>query len=125
MTRRLQEAADELAAFRERKGDTTDAPSLFDTIAAVIESAGEVWKLEVLEAIVAVAKRKPTLTVEDLDGLVPPTIDLRALGGVMLEAQRRGYIRKGQWVTSGRERHGRPVRQWISLIHRGGDGGAA
>ena len=118
MTDRLRDTVAALDDYRKAK--KAAPPDLFATIAAVTEAAGTVWKLEVIEAIVTVAKRRPTLTVEDLDGLVPPTIDLRALGGVMLEAQRRGYIRKGGWTTSGRERHGRPVREWHSLIYRDG-----
>ncbi len=116
MNRRLHEAVAELDEYRARQAEAQ--PDLFSVIQAVTEAAGTVWTLEVLEAIVTTAKRKPVLTVEDVSPLCPPTIDMRALGGVMLEAQRRGYITKGGWVTSGRERHGRPVRQWHSRIYR-------
>lgn len=119
MTRRLDDAVTALSAYRESKAPQQD--DLFSTIQAVTRAAGTVWTLEVLEAIVETAKRKPVLTVEDVSPLCPPTIDMRALGGVMLEAQRRGYITKGGWVTSGRERHGRPIRAWHSRIYRGGD----
>jgi hypothetical protein len=119
MSRRLQAAADELAAFRAKRDQTE--PDLFSTIEAVVEAAGDVWRLEVLEAIVTIAKRKSVLTVEDITPLAPPTLDMRAIGGVLLDAQRRGYITKGGWVTSGRERHGRPVREWHSRVYRGDD----
>jgi hypothetical protein len=52
--------------------------------------AGDVWRLEVLEAIVVSAKREPIVTVEDITPLAPPTLDLQAIGVVMLEAQRPG-----------------------------------
>ena len=74
----------------------------------VAEHAGTVWTPRRSKRS-PVALSHPELTVEDLDGLIPPTYDLRARGGVMLEVQRRGYIRKLGWVGSGRERHGRPV----------------
>jgi hypothetical protein len=119
VSRRLQDAADELAAYRAQRSQAE--PDLFSVIESVTRAAGDVWRLEVLEAIVTVAKRKAVLTVEDITPHAPPTIDLRAIGGVMLEAQRRGYITKGGWVTSGRERHGRPVREWASRIYQGGD----
>jgi len=118
MTDRLREAVASLAAHRRAKAEAQ--PDLFSAIASVVEHAGNAWRVATLDAIVTVAQRKPVLTVEDLDGLVPPTVDLRALGGMMLEAQRHGYIRKAGWVTSGRERHGRPVREWVSLIFRDG-----
>src|SRR5262245_30594934 len=72
---RLRAAADELAAYRARK-DAEKPFDLFSTITAVTQAAGTVWTLEVLEAIVETARRKPTLTVEDVSPLCPPTIDM-------------------------------------------------
>ncbi len=118
---RLRQAVTELDAYRETARESRDvSPDLFSQIAAVAEHAGTVWTMQTLEAIRQVALTHAELTVEDLDGLIPPTYDLRAVGAVMLEASRRGYIRKLGWVGSGAKRHGRPLRLWASLIYEGG-----
>jgi hypothetical protein len=103
---RLRDAVTELDAYCGRYPGSDREPDLFSQIAAVTENAGSVWTLECLEAIRQVALRHREFTVEDLDGLIPPTYDLRAVGGVMLEAARRGYCRKLGWVGSGAKPHG-------------------
>lgn len=84
MNRRLRDAVTELDTYRASKAQAP--PDLFSVIQAVTENAGEVWRLESLEAVRQVALRRRVLTVEHVAPLVPPTIDLRALGGVMLFA---------------------------------------
>jgi hypothetical protein len=74
MNRRLRDAVAELDAYRAQRDQ--QQPDLFTTIAAVTKAAGTVWTLEVLEAIVATARRKPTLTVEDIPA-VHTTICIR------------------------------------------------
>jgi hypothetical protein len=119
MTRRLHDAVAELDAYRSRQAEAQ--PDLFSVIQAVAEAAGDVWRAEALEAVVQTAKRKAVFTVADLDGLLPPTIDGRAIGAVLLEAAKRGYIERGDWISGGSARHARPVRQWRSLIVERGE----
>jgi hypothetical protein len=117
---RLRETVTELDAYRRMSNRSdTPPPDLFSQIVAVAENAGTVWTVQTLEAIRQVALTHSEFTVEDLDGLIPATYDLRAVGGVMLEAARRGYCRKLGWVGSGSKRHGRPLRLWASLIYEG------
>jgi hypothetical protein len=94
---RLRDAVTELDAYRAHSG-ATEGPDLFSQIAAVTENASTVWTVQTLEAIRQVALTHAEFTVEDLDGLLPPTYDLRAVGGVMLEA--RGVATAGNSVGS-------------------------
>ena len=123
MSRRLDDARAVFDAYRAQKAE--QPPSLFDQILAVAENAGEVWRAEALRALEHLALTRATLTVEDLSPLVGPTYDRRALGSVLLEGARRGWIQRGGWVTGNQDRHGRAVRQWHSWLYgRGGDDAA-
>jgi len=116
---RLRQAVTELDAFRKRAEPAT--PDLFSAIATVVGHAGEVWRAEALRAVQEIATRHAEFTVEDVSPLVGATYDRRALAGILLEAQRAGWCRPISRVGSGRERHGRPVRLWASLIYGGAD----
>lgn len=114
---RLREAVETFAQFRAAQREP--APDLFSQISTAVQNAGEIWRAEELRAVEEIAHRHTEFTVEDVSPLVGPTYDGRALGGILLEAERRGICHKLGWVGSGRERHGRPVGLWASRIYRG------
>jgi hypothetical protein len=67
------------------------------------------------------ARTHDEFTVEDIAPLVQATYDLRALGGIMLQAKRHGWIEAAGYVNSGRARHGKPIRCWRSRLFDGRD----
>lgn len=80
------------------------------------------WNTEALSTCHAVATRLPRLATDDLwEAGLPPTRENRALGPIMREACRRGWIvpldgedrkSKCKW------QHGRPLQLYRSLIWR-------
>ena len=83
------------------------------------------WKQAALSAIWRIADRWPTLTTDNVWLLLADSewshlpIDPRAMGAIMREAQRRGWIAPtAEWKASVRVvNHARPIRVWRSLIH--------
>ncbi|MEM8757246.1 MAG: hypothetical protein AAGF47_05635 [Planctomycetota bacterium] len=82
----------------------------------------DTFKLAADDAIEAVARRRESFTIDDVRTVMRPgegwpEIDLRALGGRMLAAQRRGLIEPtDRVVRSDRAAcHHRSVRVWKSL----------
>lgn len=123
MNGRLRDAVAALDDYRADKAQ--QQPDLFTILEQVVETAGEVYRQETLQAIYELAQRRPTFTVEHVQPLAAPCHDRRAIGGLLVEANKRGWINKGGWVSSGAERHGRPVREWHSLLYRGDTDDAA
>ena len=116
MSGRLNDAVRELAPFREAKAAAQ--PDLFSVIEQVTANAGEVWRLDALNALQELARTRPTLTIEHLSPLCGATHDRRALGGILTEGKRRGWIENGGLVYAGAERHGRPIVQWHSRLYQ-------
>ncbi len=54
--------------------------------------------------------------VEDLDQHLPPTVDRRAVGWVLRQGARNGWMHATGYVNGGPSRHGRPVVLWQSDI---------
>ena len=119
MSRRLQDAADELAAYRAQREIGVGYPDLFSSIESVAAHEGNAWKDEALDLLHVIARTKRTFTVEDLDRHLPQTVDKRAVGWVLRQGARNGWMRADGYVNGGRSRHGRPIVRWVSLI--GGD----
>jgi hypothetical protein len=124
MSGRLHDAADELARYRaKRQPPEREQPDLWSVVSAAVESvadhAGQVWRQEALEAVYETAKRLAYFTVMNLDGLIPATLDKRAVGWVLREGAKRGWYEADGYETGDRTRHGRPVVRWRSLIYRG------
>jgi hypothetical protein len=124
---RLNEALAALDAARARQevgreldlfGPPADLAPVARAIESVTEHAGPEWRYEALAVVERAARAQSELTVEDIAPHVPPTIDRRALGGVMVEAKRRGWLEPLGYVSSGAERHHKPIRLWRSRIHR-------
>lgn len=117
MSGRLQEAKDALDRYREERPLTLD-----ETIAQVAEHAGPEWRDHALEAVRQAALTNDLVTVDEVHPFISEaTYDLRALGGVMRTAGRRGWIRRlpNQYRPSKRpETHSRPLAVWESLIYR-------
>jgi len=85
--------------------------------------AHAVWKSYAMKAVEILALHRPEFTsdavVRALDAmLVPPTHEMRALGGIMQRAQRQGWIEPtDRFEFSERvSRHHAPLRVWRSLI---------
>lgn len=98
-----------LEHHRDRQPDLFSAPTWADP-----QSPGERWLADALEIVRTAAESRESFTVEDLTFSSTP--DARAVGAVMRQAARRGWITNAGYVTSGRERHGRPVVLWISKL---------
>lgn len=104
---------------RERAGRgpdlfTAPRPAAQDPWPSLSTSA--LWREAALEEVRRVAGRTDTFTVADLD--VPDHAqDARAVGNVLLEAARRGWIEAtDRYASGGAARHGRPVRVWRSKL---------
>src|SRR5262245_17307355 len=116
MSRRLDDTVAAFADYRAKKAE--EPPDLFSVLDESLEHAGDAWTVAALTAIRNAAQRHAELTVEDID--FPPSHDMRVVGAAMLEAKRQGVLRPLGWVGSGRDRHGRPIRLWASLVYRAG-----
>jgi hypothetical protein len=112
--RATSEPARELDLF----GPVADVDPIMRAIASVADHAGEAWRAQALAIVERVARALPELTIEDVAPHVELTVDRRALGAVMIEAKRRGWIVPEGYVTSNAERHHKPIRLWRSRLHR-------
>jgi hypothetical protein len=99
-------------------GPPADLEPVMGAIESVAEHAGEEWKAQALAVVERVARALPELTVEDVAPLVEATVDMRALGAIMLTAKRRGWIVAAGYVAAGAERHAKPIRLWRSRLYR-------
>ena len=80
---------------------------------------GGSWQEQALLALRRLAEQQEEFTSETLKPLLPPAVELRALGGVFSAAQRDGLIEPtGRYASPGGRTasHGRPQRVWRSLI---------
>lgn len=113
--REAREACDQARRERESYGDVPDLFSAWEQPAAPPDG----WIDAALEVVRRAARASPTLTIEDVRPDVPPTVDYRALGALMTRAARCGWIKADGWVSGNAEqRHGRPIRLWVSRIYR-------
>jgi hypothetical protein len=114
MSQKLQDARRYMANMREERWRAQE-PNLFDRDSwQQPQSATSEWHHAMLAIIRRTAEQRSSFTVGDLQ--IPATPDKRAVGAVLLEAARRGWIDPGGWVSGGNERHGRPIRQWFSNL---------
>jgi hypothetical protein len=76
------------------------------------------WVEAALDAVKYVAETAREFTSDDLWDHITQPREPRALGAVMRNAQKLGYIKAtDRWTPSERvECHGRPVRVWASLL---------
>lgn len=101
-------------------------PDSFDYLGQVRRAANPAWAAWWLEATARVARATPYFTTDQIERLRqkergPSTHENRAIGPLMLEAERLGFCEKTQdWIES-RQRinHHRPMRVWRSKIYRG------
>lgn len=114
-------------------------PTLFDTLLPapgdlkdqaldeVEEHAASTWKSDALAAVRALARALPEFSADEvwhrLAVMDSHTYEPRALGSIMREAARRGWITSsGRYRPSTRhECKARPVMVWLSLIQEGDD----
>src|SRR5262245_29553274 len=87
---RLRDARAALDGFRQKR--VVRQPDLFSAIESVADHAGAPWQEHALAVVERVARERAELTVEDISPHVEPTIDMRALGAIMLTAKRRGWL---------------------------------
>ena len=88
------------------------------------------WRLAALSAVWRIADCSDVLTTDSVWCLLADSewshlpIEPRAMGAIMREAQRRGWIvPTADWKASVRVvNHARPIRIWASLICTGGTG---
>ena len=111
----------------------TQQATLFDWSMAAQEMAiatvaahNESWVAMAVAYVKRVALAQRWLTTDDVWPLIPGGDDelgsFRAIGPVMRQAKREGYIRTtGQTRPCHCGRHRMPVRIWESLIFEGGD----
>ena len=121
MSDRLNEAQAELDKMRAARDDdlTLFGDDVEAAVDSVLDHAGEQWKAKALEAVRRAALCNTTVLVTDVwMRLDEATYDARAIGGVMREAARRGWLTNtGQWHKSSiPEHHGRPLTVWRSNI---------
>ena len=104
-------------------------PSVFATNNAIQradENANINWKTMALAVIRDVARTKPFLTADDIREVLDTkdvcTHDTSALGGVIRQAVKAGYITgTGEYKKSERPAtHRRPLPLWQSLVWKGG-----
>lgn len=120
MSDRLRETRVYIEQLRRERAEAKAArsPDLFSAPAwTEPTSPPPGWREHALELVRQLAVERETFTVEHLRPLVGPTPDFRALGAVLTAASKRHWIRAGAWVQGGRERHGRPIREWISYLY--------
>jgi len=93
-----------------------------EAVQRVEDNADEEWKRAALEQVRAVAQRQQTLTVDDVQArmqiLDVTTHEGRAMGAVMLEARRRGWIESTGRTTQSKQKqcHAGPRTVWRSLL---------
>jgi hypothetical protein len=89
-----------------------------EALARVREHADPGWYERALAALHALAGRQGTVTADDLWALVEPPREPRALGAVLREGRRNGWVVPTEkTVKSARAaNHARPIRVWRSLV---------
>jgi hypothetical protein len=93
-----------------------------EALARVEQHANDAWKAEAMRAVVRVARERGRFTTDDvwqaLGGLDVGTHEPRAMGAVMRQAARNGWVRAtDEYVKSGRAAcHARPLRVWESGV---------
>lgn len=95
-----------------------------EAITRVGQHADPDWVEQTLDVIYCLAVARSEITTDDIwetVGEVAATHEPRALGAVMRQAARLGYVRASdRYVPSARAAcHARPVRVWESLIRPG------
>jgi hypothetical protein len=95
-----------------------------EAVTRVASHADPDWVAHVLDVIYCLAVAHDELTTDDVWGTigeVAATHEPRALGSVMRQAARLGYVRAtDRYTPSARPAcHARPVRVWESLIRPG------
>ena len=95
-----------------------------EAVTRVGDHADVEWVAHILDVIYCLAVARDTMTTDDIwetVGEVAATHEPRALGAVMRQAARLGYVKASDTYTpSARPAcHARPVRVWASLIRPG------
>ena len=96
-----------------------------DAMDRVEEHADEDWKQAAARAVWNAALVLPTLTTNDVHIRIDPNVvthELRALGPVIRNAVRDGWIEKAQIlpiICNRPSRHAAPLTVWKSLIYKG------
>lgn len=95
-----------------------------EAVTRVGDHADVEWVAHILDVIYCLAVSRSEITTDDIwstVGEVAATHEPRALGAVMRQAARLGYVRASdRYVPSARAAcHARPVRVWESLIRPG------
>tara|TARA_R110000824_G_scaffold53298_1_gene147664 strand:- start:7379 stop:7825 length:447 start_codon:yes stop_codon:yes gene_type:complete len=92
-----------------------------EAIARAGRHADPAWKEGAFELVLRVARANRFFTVDDVwDIGLPETRENRALGAVMKQVQKRGYISPTDRVENSRRHshnHGRRITVWESLIY--------
>lgn len=87
-------------------------------------AADPIWTFCATIAVFHAARENKWLTIDSVHAGIPfwiTTHELRALGPIMLDAARRGWIMKSSILPVNTERgsrHAAPVTVWRSLIYR-------
>jgi hypothetical protein len=114
MSDRLREAVAALDGVRAERAQR--APSLLDRESwEAPTSLADEDKAAALEVVRQAAVTRATFTVADLAW--PPVYDARSRGAALRTAARNGWISAAGYVTSGADRHGRPIVRWVSRLH--------
>src|SRR5437868_118300 len=100
MSDRLNDAITELASYRQQVGRGQHAaPDLFTALESVLDHAGDVWRDQALDALRLVAESMTEFSVADVT--FPPTIDNRAVGAILVEGKRRGWMKPIGYMGGG------------------------
>ena len=91
-----------------------------EAIDRVEENAHEAWKKAAYMSITCCLTEGMAFTTDDLWRLLEmwgyQTHEPRAMGAIIRDAQRRGWIKPQGWTQSTRkECHARPVRVWVGV----------
>ena len=94
---------------------------------ATVEEHNEPWVARAVKYVKQVALAQRFLTTDDVWPLIPSGDEElgheRAMGAVMRQAQREGYIQStGRTTPCHCGRHRMPIRTWESRIYEGGEG---
>ena len=85
------------------------------------ENAKDPWKAYALRCVSVIAKKMETFTVNDVRPLVAQspfkTQDNRALGGVIKQAEKKGWIYPTGETRVNKTGHGTAMQVWGSNIH--------
>ena len=117
MSRRLQDAADELAAYRAQREIGVGYPDPFSSIESVAAHEGNAWKDEALDLLHVIARTKRTFTVEDLDRHLPHTVDKRVVGWVLRQGARE-RMDASRRIRQWRQKQTRPAHRAMGVVHR-------